>query len=521
MRYPKELKNSIITKMLPPNNQSLSQIQQETGVPEGTLKLWRKEIREKGFAAPAGEQQSEQWSTRDKFLIVVETSTLSEIEFAEYCRKKGLYVEQVKSWQDNCMQANGGVAQELALAQRREKEIEKELKQVKKELQRKESALAETAALLVLRKKANAIWGKGRGGLTSTANRDIIIKLVEEAVASGANQQLACEEVGISVRTFQRWCKAVEHGSDQRPLTKRPEPANKLTEAERKEILEIVNQPEFKSLPPSEIVPILADQGTYIASESTFYRIMRQAGEQNHRGRCKAPSSKPKATHCATEPNRVWSWDITYLPGPAKGLYFYLYLILDIFSRDIVGWEVWLEESAEHASQLIRRAVMAQNITRQEEPLVLHSDNGSPMKGASMLETLYQLGITPSRSRPRVSNDNPYSESIFRTCKYRPSYPIGGFATINDARAWVKEFVHWYNYNHHHSGIKFLTPHQRHSGQGEEILKKRHQLYEAAKARHPERWTRQTRNWTLPNEVWLNPEKSQDEDRVESKTDAS
>lgn len=355
---------------------------------------------------------------------------------------------------------------------------------------------------------------KGRGSLTSTANRDIIIKLVEEAVASGVSQQLACEEVGISVRTFQRWCKAGKHGADQRPLSKRPQPANKLTEAERKEILEIVNQAQFKSLPPSQIVPILADQGIYIASESTFYRVMRQAGEQNHRGRCKPPSSKPKSTHCATAPNRVWSWDITYLPGPAKGIYFYLYLILDIFSRDIVGWEVWLEESAEHASQLIRRAVMAQNITRQEEPLVLHSDNGSPMKGASMLETLYQLGITPSRSRPRVSNDNP-------TCKYHPSYPIGGFAGINNARTWVKEFVHWYSYNHHHSGIKFLTPHQRHSSQGEEILKKRHQLYEAAKARHPERWARQTRDWTLPNEVWLNPEKSQVEDEEESKTDAS
>jgi len=159
MRYSKELKSSIIEKMLPPNNQSLSLIQQETGVPEGTLKMWRKAIRRKGFAAPAGEQQSDKWSTRDKYLIVVETTTLSEIELAEYCRKKGLYVEQVKSWQDNCLQANGGVAQELALSQRREKEIEKELKQVKKELQRKESALAETAALLVLRKNIHAIWG--------------------------------------------------------------------------------------------------------------------------------------------------------------------------------------------------------------------------------------------------------------------------------------------------------------------------------------------------------------------------
>jgi putative transposase len=340
-------------------------------------------------------------------------------------------------------------------------------------------------------------------------------------VANGARQQRACEIIGISARTLQRWCNDGADKEDQRPLVVRPQPSNKITVAEYETILKLINQPEFRSLPPSQIVPILADRGTYIASESTFYRIMHAAGAQHHRGRCKAPSSKPKSTHCATAPNRVWSWDITYLPGPVRGLYFFLYLILDIYSRDIVGWEVWTEETAEHASQLIRRAVMAQNITRHEAPLVLHSDNGSPMKGAAMLETLYQLGITPSRSRPRVSNDNPYSESIFRTCKYCPSYPNGGFATLDDARTWVKEFVHWYNYQHHHSGIKFLTPHQRHSGQGKDILEKRHQLYEIAKASHPERWTRQTRDWSLPNEVWLNPEKSQAKDVLESEIHVS
>jgi transposase len=159
MAYSKELKQSVIAKMIPPNNQPLMQIQRETGIPEGTLKKWKSEIRNRGIAAPAGEQVSEKWSTRDKFLIVVETATLSEIDLAEYCRKKGLYVEEIKAWQDNCMQANGGVAKELASSQRREKDKEKELKQVKKELQRKEAALAETAALLVLRKKAEAIWG--------------------------------------------------------------------------------------------------------------------------------------------------------------------------------------------------------------------------------------------------------------------------------------------------------------------------------------------------------------------------
>jgi putative transposase len=362
---------------------------------------------------------------------------------------------------------------------------------------------------------------RGRGSLTSATNRVIIIKLVEEAVATGACQQRACEIIGISARTLQRWCKNGADKEDQRLLVLRPEPANKLTPAEHETILKLINQPEFRSLPPSQIVPIIADRGTYIASESTFYRIMHAVGAQNHRGRSKAPTSKPKSTHCATAPNRVWSWDITYLPGPVKGLYFFLYLILDIYSRNIVGWEVWTEETAEHASQLIRRAVMAQNITRHKALLVLHSDNGSPMKGVSMLETLYQLGITPSRSRPRVSNDNPYSESIFRTCKYCPSYPNGGFATLDDARVWVKEFVHWYNYQHRHSGIKFLTPHQRHSGQGEDILEKRHQLYETAKASHPERWTRQTRNWSLANEVWLNPEKSQAKDILDSEIHVS
>src|SRR5665648_1265262 len=195
------------------------------------------------------------------------------------------------------------------------------------------------------------------------------------------------------------------------------------------------------------------------------------------------------------------------LPGPVRGIYFYLYLILDIYSRDIVGWEVWTLESAEHASQLIRRAVMAQSITRQDVPLVLHSDNGSPMKGAAMLETLYQLGITPSRSRPRVSNDNAYAESIFRTCKYRPNYPLSGFADLTQARTWVLGFVRWYNHEHRHSGLNFLTPHQRHSGVAQDILQKRHELYEQAKANHPARWSGETRDWSIESEVWLNPER--------------
>lgn len=201
-------------------------------------------------------------------------------------------------------------------------------------------------------------------------------------------------------------------------------------------------------------------------------------------------------------------WDITWLSGPIKGMYFYLYLILDLYSRKVVAWEIWPEESAENASQLVRRAALSEKLGFNTSPLVLHSDNGSPMKGATLLDTLYHLGITPSRSRPRVSNDNPYAEPIFRTCKYRPNYPTNGFLNIEEARAWVFKFVSWYNHDHRHSGLKFLTPYQRHSGMSDQIFKKRISVYEEAKQKHPERWSKNIRNWSLADEVWLNPERT-------------
>ena len=246
-----------------------------------------------------------------------------------------------------------------------------------------------------------------------------------------------------------------------------------------------------------------------------MYRILREEKMQNHRGRSQEPGKHGKPTsYKTTGINQVWTWDITYLNGPVKGMFYYLYLIIDLFSRDIVGWEVWAEESAEHASELIKRACLAQ-CRVSTMPLVLHSDNGTPMKGATMLETLYALGITPSNSRPRVSNDNPYSESIFKTLKYRPNYQPKGFATIEEARAWCAKFVKWYRYEHHHSGIKFLTPAERHEGKGALILENRHKVYEAAKAAHPERWNgRDTRNWDDITEVYLNPDKTYTETDV-------
>lgn len=344
--------------------------------------------------------------------------------------------------------------------------------------------------------------------MISVPDREKAVELIDEAVSNGARRFKACEELGINERTYFRWAGKQKKGDigDGRPGSVHPAPANKLSEEERQQVIDTVNEPRFASQPPCEIVPTLADEGIYIASESTFYRILREEEMQNHRGRSAAPNSKKPTTYVATAPNQVWMWDITYLHGPNKGFFYYLYLFTDLFSRDVVAWDVYEEESAELAAEVVQRACFAQHHL-STEPLVLHSDNGSPMKGATMLETLYRLGITPSNSRPRVSNDNPYAESVFKTLKYRPNYQPKGFASLEEAREWCANFVKWYSYEHHHSGIKFLTPHEVHAGKGQEILEKRHALYEAAKAAHPERWNgRDTRDWSMFTEVCLNPE---------------
>ena len=208
----------------------------------------------------------------------------------------------------------------------------------------------------------------------------------------------------------------------------------------------------------------------------------------------------------------MWTWDITWIPGPVKGIFYYLYVMVDIYSRKIVAHEVYMEETSEDACELIKRAVLSERICAN--PLVLHSDNGSPMKAATFKATLENLGVLPSYSRPRVSNDNPYSESLFKTCKYRPEYPGRGFATLEKAREWALSFVRWYNYSHHHSGIGFVTPHERHNGEAEQIMKNRQKVYETAKHMNPQRWSGNTRNWSLPESVWLNPEKEVQETAI-------
>lgn len=311
--------------------------------------------------------------------------------------------------------------------------------------------------------------------------------------------------MGITDRTYQRWVDGDNIKEDQRPYADRPEPLNKLSKEEYNSVVRVANLPQYVDLSPSQIVPALADKGIYIASESTIYRILKNENMQHHRGRSQAPSkSKTPHTHVACGPNQVWSWDITYLNTSIRGIYYKLYLILDIFSRKIVGWEVWEEEKGEYAARLVERAVIAEKV--RKTPLVLHSDNGAPMKAVTLKTKLESLGVISSYSRPRVSNDNPYSEALFRTCKYRSNYPVEGFESIDAAREWVNEFVEWYNNEHYHSGLNFVTPNSRHNGTADKIMEKRKKVYNAARQAHPERWTRKTRNWNLPDTVALNPD---------------
>lgn len=340
--------------------------------------------------------------------------------------------------------------------------------------------------------------------MTALSQRGLVMDLVADAVVAGARQDRACKVIELSCRTLQRWQGDQAAGGDRRPARVQ-QSKNQLSERERQQVLAIANSTEFGHLPPSQIVPRMVDRGQYVASESTFYRVLKAENQLKHRGaeRPSKPRSKPRAL-CAMAPGELFSWDITYLPTQVKGIYFYLYLFMDIFSRKIVGWQVYETESSELASEVMRDICVRENIAPNQ--VVLHSDNGSPMKGATMLATLQALGVMPSFSRPAVSDDNPFSESLFKTMKYRPAYPKKPFESLFAARQWVGTFVHWYNNEHRHSAIRFVTPAQRHAGLDAALLSKRTEVYEAAKAKHPGRWSGATRNWQPILVVHLNPE---------------
>jgi transposase InsO family protein len=342
-------------------------------------------------------------------------------------------------------------------------------------------------------------------------DRQALARDIDTAHAAGARLQPACGVAGIDVRTLQRWrARSGLTAGDGRPCAVRPMPSHALSPAERAALLAVANEPRFASVPPARIVPMLADEGVYLGSESSMARVLKAVGQNKRRGRAKAPrATKPPTTHIATAPGQVWCWDMTYLPAKVMGRWFHLYLILDLYSRKIVGAEVHDSDDSAHAVHLVRRTALTEGIAAMDTKPVLHGDNGSTLKATTVLAMLNWLGIKPSYSRPRVSDDNAFAESLFRTAKYRPEFPAQGFEALDGARAWAAEFVRWYNVEHRHSGIRYVSPQQRHTGQDQAILAARHTLYRQARQRHPARWSGATRDWSLIDVVTLNPERDE------------
>lgn len=317
------------------------------------------------------------------------------------------------------------------------------------------------------------------------------------AVTKGSRAYRVCEALNLSLRTLERWRTDLE---DHRAGPKIH--AKSLSTVERKRVLSVLTSEEHCDLSPHTLVAKLADDGQYLCSVSSMYRILRSNGLTQHRGRSKRPEKWPKVSARATGPNQVWCWDITFLPREQRGFYFMLYLFQDIFSRKIVGWTIHEREDSRIAKEVFKQCLISENITG--ENLRLHNDNGNAMKESSFVEKMKALGVIQSFSRPSVKDDNPYPEALFKTMKYRPSYPYRPFRTIEEAIAWVKHFVGWYNTEHLHSGIGYVTPNQRHRGEDKIILKKRAQVFEEARNRNPLRWSGNPKDWRYCEVIELN-----------------
>jgi putative transposase len=311
-----------------------------------------------------------------------------------------------------------------------------------------------------------------------------------------------CEAMGLPRASLYRRMHKVSAGAEWSRAA-RPRAALALSEPERQEVLDLLHSDQFRDLPPTQVYPILLDEGRYLCSVRTMYRLLAQQNEVHERRRVTSHPVYAKPELLATAPNQVWSWDITKLKGPVAWTYFYLYVILDIFSRYVVGWMVAPQESAALAKRLIEYTCRNQSI--DQDQLTLHADRGSSMKSKLVAELLADLGVTKSHSRPSVSNDNPFSESQFKTLKYRPDFP-DRFGCVQDARAFLRPFFGWYNTEHHHGGIGFYTPADVHYGRVVRLKAMRQATLNAAYQRHPERFVRRRPQASCPPPaVWINP----------------
>lgn len=431
MIFKEEFKKEMVRKLLLPGSRGATVLSTEIGVCPQTLYIgrcptdgWRDKFAEINSLVGTSAKSPRNWKPEARLKAIFDTGALDELELGRWLRENGLQKDHLEMWKKEIMDTTKSNKFRGEI-----RELKKENLALKKELGRKDKALAEVSALPVGRQR---------------------LLILKKKAAQKA-----------------RWPSLLFQQDEQ-----------------------------------------------YIASESTVYRVLDKAKLLGHRSesRPKHRREKPKELK-ANGPNQVLSWDITWLHTDVKGLYFYLYLFMDVWSRKIVGWGIHETQTPDIASVMITEICSRLNI----KSINLHSDNGGPMKGATMLATMQNLGVIPSFSRPSVSNDNPYSESLFKTMKYKVTYP-GYFSDIDSAKIWVSYFIIWYNEEHQgrptrlpwHSGIKYVTPEERHSGQDKIILASRNQTYLIAKKKHPERWAGNTRNWNWIENVVLNPDKKKD-----------
>jgi putative transposase len=334
--------------------------------------------------------------------------------------------------------------------------------------------------------------------LIPEAERVRAVQLVLEAVTAGARKFLACETLGVDLRTVQRWQSGLL--SDRRKGAVKTMP-KKLSKAEEDQIVNVMCDEKYRDWHPWAIVADLAEKGVYLASESTFYRILRAKSMLNHRAASRAPVNRNRPPELVADgPNQVWCWDITYLKSPVSGIWYFAYVIIDIWSRKIVGWTISDVESARVAEELFSRIAARLNVSGVR----LHADNGSAMKAATFIMLLYRLGIMPSFSRPRTSDDNPFIESFFKTVKYSAGYPKY-FTDIGHAEQWFADFIHWYNNVHRHSGIGYVTPQSRYDGTAQAVQDSRNATYAKAYEQKRLRFSRKPKFWGSPRTVVLNP----------------
>lgn len=499
MKYSKSFRNAILKKVLPPENRSVYSVAKEVGVAIVTINSWLANLKNGTLTV---EQDSDdpvnERSMKEKLNLLLEHQKIPEESEGEWLRQKGLHSEHVNLFRQEITSL---MTDKSDQKDKRIRELEKQNKQQQKELQHKESALAEVVAILTLKKKTGLEAKEyGRGRMMSRESKNEILDFVNFYCILGiVRLSVLCRHIGVSERTIQRWNR---YGVQDKRKGAEKHVARKLTEEERDEIYLVTCSEDYKDMNPHEVYNSLLDKGIYLASESSFYRILRDHNAVIHRSETKEGSSRNKPDELkASKKNQVWMWDITWIKTSVQGLYYYAYVIEDLFDRSIVGWVIYENESDEHAKELFELVTKKENAN----PQFIHSDNGNAMKGITLVAFYFRLGIIPSLSRPRVSDDNPYIESFFKTLKYTCGYPKF-FTSLEHARKWFADFIDWYNKKHMHSGLQYVTPFQKRNEEHHAIFAALNNVLSEAKQKKPERWgNRETKKYLAQIEEVLNP----------------